>query len=97
MRYLLSFHNADGFQALHRDGQVLLVCHNRLNILVGEPAFLRCDREDEPELLIDVLSFGPVVRVLGPEDFVRQVRQRVERQHQLFYGMIGDIESAGCE
>ena len=56
-----------------------------------------CDREDEPELLIDVLSFGPVVRVLGPEDFVRQVRQRVERQHQLFYGMIGDIESAGCE
>ena len=25
------------------------------------------DKEDEPELLIDVLSFGPVVRVLGPE------------------------------
>ena len=55
------------------------------------------DKEDEPELLIDVLSFGPVVRVLGPEDFVRQVRQRVERQHVLLYGMIGDVGVRGCE
>mgnify|MGYP001624081520 FL=1 len=55
------------------------------------------DKEDEPELLIDVLSFGPVVRVLGPEDFVRQVRQRVERQHALFYGMIGDVGGQICE
>lgn len=41
------------------------------------------DREDEPELLIDVLSFGPVVRVLGPERFLCQLRQRVKRQHLL--------------
>ena len=51
------------------------------------------DREDETELLIDVLSFGPVVRVLGPEDFLRQVRERVARQHQLFYEPMGDMPS----
>ena len=41
MRYLLSFHNADGFQALHRDYQIFLVLHDYFNIFVGEPAFLR--------------------------------------------------------
>lgn len=35
---------------------------------------------DEAELLIRVLAFGPVVRVLGPEPFVEQVRGRVRRQ-----------------
>lgn len=46
------------------------------------------DLADETELLIDILSFGPVVRVLGPESFVRQIRQRVKRQHDLFYSEI---------
>ena len=45
------------------------------------------DMADETELLIEVLSFGPVVRVLGPESFLRQIRARVKRQHQLFYEM----------
>lgn len=44
------------------------------------------DMADETELLIDILSFGPVVKVLGPESFLRQVKTRVRRQHQLFYG-----------
>jgi len=35
---------------------------------------------DETDLLIQLLSFGPVLRILGPEDFLRQVRQRVRRQ-----------------
>ena len=43
------------------------------------------DLADETELLIEVLSFGPVVRVLGPEPFLAQIRRRVKRQHQLFY------------
>ena len=43
------------------------------------------DMADETELLIEVLSFGPVVWVLGPESFLRQIRARVKRQHQLFY------------
>lgn len=43
------------------------------------------DLADETELLITILSFGPVVRVLGPEPFLKQVRERVRRQHELLY------------
>lgn len=43
------------------------------------------DMADETELLITILSFGPVVRVLGPEPFLKQVRHRVRRQHELLY------------
>ena len=39
------------------------------------------DLADETELLIDILSFGPVVQVLGPKSFLEQVRERVRRQH----------------
>lgn len=35
---------------------------------------------EETELLIRLLSFGPVIEVLGPERFLRQIRQRVRRQ-----------------
>lgn len=48
------------------------------------------DLADETELLIDILSFGPVVRVTGPDSFVRQIQQRVRRQHELFYGVINN-------
>ncbi|MCI8400054.1 MAG: WYL domain-containing protein [Oscillibacter sp.] len=41
---------------------------------------LRYQREDETELLIRVLSFGPMLRVTAPERMVNLVRQRVERQ-----------------
>ena len=30
--------------------------------------------------MIQVLSFGPVVKVLGPEAFLKQVQERVARQ-----------------
>ncbi len=43
------------------------------------------DLADETELLIDILSFGPVIRVLGPDGFLRQIRSRVQKQHELFY------------
>lgn len=46
------------------------------------------DRADETELLIEILSFGPVIRVLGPEPFLKLVRERVERQHHLLYQTI---------
>ena len=42
------------------------------------------DKSRETELLIQVLSFGPVVKVLGPEPFLRQIRERVARQAGLF-------------
>ncbi len=51
------------------------------------------DPADETELLIELLSFGPVIRILGPESFLSQVRQRVKRQHELFYGEIPDGSS----
>ena len=41
---------------------------------------LRYDPDDETELLIRVLSFGPVVEVRAPEEFVELVRGRVEGQ-----------------
>ena len=41
-------------------------------------------RDVETELLIQILSFRPVVKVLGPESFLKQVKERVERQQRLF-------------
>ncbi len=37
-------------------------------------------QEDETEILIRVLSFGPVVKVLEPESMVNSIRKRLERQ-----------------
>lgn len=50
------------------------------------------DPADKTELLIEVLSFGPVVRVVGPEEFLFQLRERVRLQHERFYGAIEDGE-----
>lgn len=38
----------------------------------------------ETELLIEVLSFGPMIKVLGPDSFLKQVKQRLTRQIALF-------------
>ena len=37
---------------------------------------------DETEMVIRVLSFGPMIRVTAPEHFVGLLRQRIERQMQ---------------
>lgn len=37
----------------------------------------------ETELLIEVLSFGPTIKVLGPENFLKQVKERIIRQQEL--------------
>lgn len=42
--------------------------------------FIYYDKRWETELLIQVLSFGPMVRVLGPESFLCQVTERVRKQ-----------------
>lgn len=47
------------------------------------------DIQDETELLIDLLSFGPVIRVLGPERLVQKIRERVTRQHRWLFGEVG--------
>lgn len=38
------------------------------------------DPADETELLIRILSFGPVIKVLGPKGFLDQVKERIRRQ-----------------
>ena len=44
---------------------------------------LRYDRADEMEMVIRVLSFGPMIRVLEPTRFVELLRERIERQRAL--------------
>ena len=44
---------------------------------------LQYDRADETEMLIRVLSFGPMIRVLEPQRFIDLMQQRIERQRAL--------------
>ena len=37
----------------------------------------------ETELLIEILSFGPTIKVLGPEDFLSKIKERVKKQQTL--------------
>ena len=39
------------------------------------------NREDESEMVIRILSFGPMVRVLGPESFVDLIKEKLKK-HQ---------------
>ena len=38
------------------------------------------DRDEEADILIRVLSFGPMVRVTAPESFIALIRQKLNRQ-----------------
>ena len=40
------------------------------------------DKEDRTEMLIRILSFGPVVKVTEPESFIDMIRERFEMQRQ---------------
>lgn len=52
---------------------------------------LRYDREDETELLIRVLSFGPVLEVTSPPEFVALVKERLSRQSGCAYLSAGSL------
>lgn len=41
------------------------------------------NRNDETELLIEILSFGPMIKVLGPDDFVEKIKERLRKQERL--------------
>ena len=47
---------------------------------------LRYRKEDETELLIRILSFGPMLRLLEPEELVSQLKERLARQMALVSG-----------
>ena len=44
---------------------------------------LRYEKDDETELLIRVLSFGPVVKVISPAHFREKLKARIHKQLQL--------------
>ena len=53
---------------------------------IGENRYrlrLTYERGDETELLIRVLSFGPVVQVVYPDDFIRDLKKRLEKKKKL--------------
>lgn len=41
-------------------------------------------KDDEQELLIQLLSYGPAIKVLGPADFRSKFVERVQKQHNIF-------------
>lgn len=56
---------------------------------IGENRYrltLRYEKEDETELLIRVLSFGPALKVISPEKFRTRLLRRIERQRALWDG-----------
>lgn len=52
---------------------------------IGKKTFrmtLNYRQEDETELLIKIISFGPLVKVVEPDGFATLIRERIERQFQ---------------
>lgn len=41
------------------------------------------NHEDETEILIRILAFGPVIRIVSPEDFAEKIKYRLMRQKNL--------------
>lgn len=41
--------------------------------------------QDETELLINILSFGPFLQVIEPQSFIRQIKYRLWRQKELYF------------
>lgn len=63
------------FSHLEKEAERIDDTHYRLT--------LRYEREDETELLIRVLAFGPLLKVIFPDDFAKKLLQRLERQKKL--------------
>lgn len=55
------------------------------------------DPQDETEMVIRMLSFGPVVRVTAPAHFIDLLRRRVERQVQLAANLPGTGPGEGVQ
>ncbi len=41
------------------------------------------NKKTETELLIEILSFGPMIKVVGSEAFLQLIKERLERQHTM--------------
>lgn len=49
-------------------------------------------KQDETELLIMLLSFGPVIKILGPADFKSKAAERVKKQYELILPLLPEKE-----
>ena len=38
------------------------------------------NRDDEPEMVIRILSFGPLVKVLAPDSFIDLIKEKLKKQ-----------------
>lgn len=61
----------------HLDKETQRIDGNRYKIT------LYYEREDETELLIRVLSFGPVLKVVFPDDFAKKLCERLKKQKRM--------------
>ncbi len=52
------------------------------------------DKQDETELLIQLLEFGPVLEIISPANIRREAAERIKRQYQLLFG---ENESDSCK
>lgn len=58
--------------------------HTVRNLETGEYTVkLWYDKQDETELLIRLLSFGPVIEILGPQHLRQQAKLRIKRQSEM--------------
>ena len=46
-------------------------------------ATVKYDKDDETEMVIRILSFGPMIKVTSPDYFVEQIKDRLRRQKYL--------------
>jgi len=44
---------------------------------------IRYNVKDETEVVIRVLSFGPTIKVVEPDTFIKEIRDRVKKQAEL--------------
>ena len=49
------------------------------------------NEEDETEMLIRILAFGPVIKVKSPDDLVKQIRNRLKKQKELANNMFASF------
>ncbi len=63
------------FSDLEKETEQLDEKHYRINLWYKQG--------DETELLIRILSFGPVLQVEGPDTMLRQLQERIEKQFSL--------------
>lgn len=53
------------------------------------------DQQDETEMIIRLLSFGPLIRVTEPSKVIRMLRERIDRQRELATFFPGNPEDEG--